>query len=127
MSRKRTRSPTELVLELNVLNCEDPSASDAKFWLCCEMLLSRALPAHMAQEIAEAIGEQEIGEAQLGHWKIDLVREELLAGIGESYERVFAVKLGQPSMPFGERATNRVPVLFGCLFVYILRRDNQRG
>jgi hypothetical protein len=87
------RAAAELLLELDVFNCENPTAADERFWRCAALLLRCATSQDTAQEIATTIGESEAAALELNHWWIELVKEDRQSTIGKSYERTFALKI----------------------------------
>jgi hypothetical protein len=83
---------TELALELNVLNCDDPTAGDERFWRLAAILLARATSSATAQEIAEAMGVGETADVSSGHLHVQLTKENYNAVKGVSYERSLVIK-----------------------------------
>lgn len=82
---------TELVLELNALNCDDATAGEERFWHVAAILLARATSPETAQEIAQAMGESETTDLRSGHVRIRLTKEDFNATKGVSYERSFVL------------------------------------
>jgi hypothetical protein len=85
------RAATELILELNVFNCEDPTAADERFGQLAAILLSRATSRETAQEIAGSLTDDEAADCRLGPLRVRLTKEPYAAMKGVSFERTFMI------------------------------------
>jgi hypothetical protein len=85
------KEATELVLEMDVFNCEDPTASDERFGRVAAILLARATSPAAAQEIAQAMGEADTADVRAGHLRVQLTKEDRNAAKGVSFERSFVI------------------------------------